>query len=169
MMEFAVSLMIGSTAIVVGSVFIYFMLERLGFVRPGLKSPTLKLFKMIKEVPDYVREGTSITFLSPKTILLGFGLEGSRDVIDTGYYVGIPSGYCGIVVTRTDGYRTAGDQPATDIGTGRTFLPPGFAGPVKVEIENKSLFAPAGMEPGLPMADLHLVPVPDSLRIIDSL
>ena len=167
MMEFAVSLMLGSSAIAVGSWFIYLAASSLGFVRPGLKSPTLKLMKLIKSAPDYVRNGTSITFLAPKTILLA--AEGGRDVIDTGYWVGIPDGYCGVVVIRTEGYRTSGDRPATDIGTGRTFLPPGFAGPVEVEIWNKSLEDPAGLESGLPMADLHLIPVPTTLLVMDTI
>lgn len=167
MMEVAVALMLGSSALAVGTLFIYFVASNLGFVRPGLKSPTLKLMKLIKSSPDYVRNGTSITFLSPKTILLA--QEGGRDVIDTGYYIGIPDGYCGVIVIRTEGYRTAGDRPAQDIGTGRTFLPPGFEGPIEVEIWNKSLVEPAGLDPGKPMADLHLIPVPDTLRIVDSI
>lgn len=159
--------MLASSAIVVGSLFIYLVASRLGFVRPGLKTPTLKLMKLLQASPDYVRNGTSITFLAPKTILLA--KEGGRDVIDTGYYIAIPDGYCGVIVIRTDGYRTAGDRPATDIGTGRTFLPPKFAGPVEVEIWNKSFDQPAGLEKGLPMADLHLIPVPDTLRVVDSI
>ncbi len=167
MMEVAVSLMLGSSAIAVGALFIYLAASSLGFVRPGLKSPTLKIMKLTKSVPDYVRNGTSITFLSTKTILLA--IEGGRDVIDTGYYIGIPDGYCGVIVIRTEGYRTAADRPAQDIGTGRTFLPPGFQGPVEVEIWNKSFEEPAGLEPGKPMADLHLIPVPDTLRVVDSI
>ncbi len=168
MMEAAVALMLGSSAIGVGSLFIYLLLSHLGFVRPGLKSPTLKLMKLNNSGPDYVREGTKITFLSPKTILLA--AEGGRAVIDTGYFVGIPDGYCGVVVIRTDEYRIATDlRPATDIGTGRTFLPPGFEGVVEVEIWNKSFDEPAGMDAGLPMADLHLIPVPTTLRVVDKI
>lgn len=167
MMEIAASLILSSSVIVVASLFIYLAFERLGFVRPGLKSPTLKIFKLVKSTPDYVRHGTSITFLSPKTILLA--AEGGRDVIDTGYFISIPDGYCGVIVIHTEGYRTAGDRPATDIGTGRTFLPPGFSGPVSVEIWNKSLDDPAGLSSGLPMADLHLIPVPTTLRIVDKI
>lgn len=167
MMEIAVSMMLGSSAIVVGSLFLYLAAERLGFVRPGLKSPTLKIMKLIKVAPDYVRNGTSITFLAPKTILLE--AEGGRDVIDTGYYIGIPDGYCGVIVTRTEGYRSAADLPATDIGTGRTFLPPGYQGTVAIEIWNKSFHEPAGLAAGLPMADLHLVPVPTTLRVVDKI
>lgn len=167
MMEILASMILSSCVIIVAVAMVYFMAEGLGFVRPGLKSPTLNIFKLVKSAPDYVRNGTSITFLSPKTILLA--AEGGRDVIDTGYYIGIPDGYCGVIVIHTDRYRTASDRPATDIGTGRTFLPPGFSGPVSVEIWNKSLDDPAGLEPGLPMADLHLIPVPTTLRVVDKI
>lgn len=166
-MEIAASMLLSSCAIILASIFIGLVLERLGFRRPGLKSPTLKIFKLVKSAPDYIRNGTSITFLAPTTILLA--AEGGRDVIDTGYYIGIPDGYCGVVVIHTDRYRTAEDRPAKDIGTGRTFLPPGFAGPVSVEIWNKSFDDPVGLAVGLPMADLHLIPVPTTLKVVDKL
>jgi len=167
MMEFAVSLMLGSTAIVIGSMFLYLVAERLGFVRPGLKSPTMKVMKLIRSVPDYTRQGTSITFHSPKTVLLP--QEGGRDIIDTGFYVAVPDGYCGVLTIRTEGYVDSSQRPHRDIGTGYTFLPPRFEGPIMVEIWNKSFEEPAGMDRGLPMADLHLVPVPDTLRVVDSI
>lgn len=159
--------MLGSTAIAVGSLFIYLALEQLGFVRPGLKAPNLKVMKLIRAAPDYTRHGTSITFHAPKPVLLP--QEGGRDVIDTGFYVAVPDGYCGILTIRTDGYRDSQDRPHRNIGTGYTFLPPGFQGPIEVEIWNKSFEEPAGMNRGLPMADLHLVPVPDTLRVVDSI
>jgi hypothetical protein len=166
MMEFAVALMIGSVAIIVGSVFLYLAAERAGWVRPGLKSPTLKIMKLRRAAPAYESAGTSLVFMSPRTILLDVA---DRQVVQSGYYVEIPDGYCGVLTVRTDGYRDKEHRPHDDIGTGYQFLSPGFQGPVDIEIWNKHFEEPAGLAEGLPMAELHLVPIPDALRIVDSL
>lgn len=165
-MEFAVAMMLGSVAIIISSIFMYTVAEHAGWVRPGMKSPTLKIMKLKRDAPAYESSKTSVTFMSPRTILLDVA---SRQIIQSGYYVEIPDGYCGVLTVRTDGYRDKEHRPHDAIGTGHQFLTPGFQGPVEVEIWNKHFEEPAGLAEGLPMAELHLVPIPDSLRIVDSL
>ena len=159
--------LIGATAVMAASAILYIVLESLGYVRPGLKAPTLKIMKLQRDAPAYESHGTSLTFKSPVTVLLK--QEGGRDVIKTGYFVAIPDGYCGVLCLRTESYKDAGGRPHTDIGTSAVFLPPNFEGQIEVEIWNKSFDEPAGMNAGLPLADLHLVPIPDTLRIVDKL
>jgi dUTPase len=166
MMEFAVAMMLGSTAIIVGSVFLYLALERAGFVRPGLKNPVLKIMQLKQAAPAYESVGTSVTFMAPYPIVIDVA---ERVVVESGYYVEIPDGYCGVLAVRTDGYRDRNQRLHDTIGTGHQFLTPGFQGEITVEIWNKHFEEPAGLAEGLPFAELHLVPIPDALRIADSL
>ena len=166
MIEFATALMLGSCAVIVGSAFLYFALERAGWVRPGLKKPTLKILKLHRAAPAYESSGTSLIFMAPRVILLDVA---GRQVVGSGYYVEIPDGYCGVLSVRTDGYRDKEHHPHGAIGTGYQFLTPGFQGEVVVEIWNKHFDEPAGLAEGMPMAELHLVAIPESLQVVDSL
>jgi len=160
-------ILIGGTTVMAASIVLYIVLESLGYIRPGLKSPTLKIMKLQRAAPAYESHGTSLTFKSPVTVLLQ--KEGGRDVIKTGYFVAIPDGYCGVLCVRTEYYKDADGRPHGDIGSSAVFLPPHFEGQIEVEIWNKSFEEPAGMNAGLPLVDLHLVPIPDTLRIVDKL
>ncbi len=160
-------ILIGATAVMAAAAVLYVVFESLGYVRPGLKVPTLKIMKLQRDAPAYESHGTSLTFKSPVTVLLA--QEGGRDVIKTGYFVAIPDGYCGVLCLRTESYKDADGRPHEKVGSSAVFLPPHFEGQIEVEIWNKSFDEPAGMNKGLPLVDLHLVPIPDTLRVVDKL
>lgn len=140
--------------------------EYMGWIRFE-HMPVVNCFQAELGTPDYEQEGNVLRFKAPNTIMLE--AAGGLEVIDVGYYVKIPDGYCGVMVLHHENFVDRYERPHKMVATGATVLPPEYQGTVKIEVWNRHLEEPAAVSKGSDLLDLYLVSTPAQIKVDDVL